>query len=230
MKESCTQQIDSYRVEQGSVLGNALKGAVAGAVGVWVMDRVDWFMFDHEDPAARHRTEQVRPGGVPPSHVAADTVAHAMDTELPPAQLHSAGLATHYMLGIGPSTLYGAFRDRLPIREAGQDHLYGLGFGLGLYLIQDQMLNRAMGLSADPRQYPWQAHARGLVAHLVLGLTVNTVLNLLDAPRPHQRGMQRNLRQTDRSGPRASFEELDETFSIRPEDPARDSGAPAFVR
>ena len=46
--------------ERDEVGGDMLKGAIAGAVGVWVMDRVDWYMFDHEDPEARRRTEAVR--------------------------------------------------------------------------------------------------------------------------------------------------------------------------
>ena len=50
-------------VTDDSVAADLLKGAIAGAAGVWVMDRVDWFMFRHEDPAARRRTRRVRPGG-----------------------------------------------------------------------------------------------------------------------------------------------------------------------
>jgi hypothetical protein len=46
---------------------DALKGAVAGAVGVWVMDRVDWFNFEHEDPASRRLTQLVRPRGLDPA-------------------------------------------------------------------------------------------------------------------------------------------------------------------
>ena len=35
--------------EQESVLAGALKGAVAGGIAVWVMDQVDWYMYNHED-------------------------------------------------------------------------------------------------------------------------------------------------------------------------------------
>lgn len=37
-------------------------------------------------------------------------------------------------------------------------------------------------LAADPRRYPWQAHARGLVAHLVYGLVTDTALSVLKGP------------------------------------------------
>lgn len=178
------KQMNNRHVDSDNMLMNAMKGAIAGAIGVWVMDRIDWFMFDHEDPAARRRTEAVRPGGMDPAHVTASRIANKLDAELTPAQHHIAGQAIHYALGIGPAALYGAFRERLPVSSPKQDTLYGLGLGLGLFLIQDEGLNQAMGLSAKQKDYPWQAHARGLVAHLTLGLVANTILNLMNAPRP----------------------------------------------
>jgi hypothetical protein len=44
-----------------SIATDMLLGAVAGAVGVWVMDQVGWFNYRHEDPKARRRTQQVCP-------------------------------------------------------------------------------------------------------------------------------------------------------------------------
>jgi hypothetical protein len=178
------QHIDHHQNDLSSVLVNGLKGAIAGAVGVWVMDRVDWFNFEHEDPEARRQTERVRPDGLDPAHVAVQRVAGATSAEITPAQPNAAGVGVHYALGIGPSALYGAFRDRLPVQTEGQDFLYGAAMGLGLFLVQDEGLNALTGLSARPRQYPWQAHARGLAAHLVFGVVTNAVLNVLDAPRP----------------------------------------------
>ena len=29
-----------------------IKGAIAGAVSVWAMDRLTWYMYRHEDPKA----------------------------------------------------------------------------------------------------------------------------------------------------------------------------------
>jgi hypothetical protein len=185
--EIIMQHTGNHRMEYNSTANNALKGAIAGAIGVWVMDRLDWFNFEHEDQAARLRTEEVRPGGLDPAHVAVNRAAHAMGTKLSPAQPHPAGVAMHYAIGIAPAALYGAFRHRLPAVSSGQDAWYGLGLGLGLFLAQDEVFNQAAGLSGRQDKYPWQAHARGLAAHLVLGLVTHTVLNLLDAPRPVSR-------------------------------------------
>jgi hypothetical protein len=178
------QRTDNQQLDNANTMNNALKGAIAGAIGVWVMDRLDWFAFDHEDAQARRRTEEVRPAGLDPAHVAASKAANMMGTELHPAQPHPAGVAIHYALGIGPGAIYGALRNRLPVKSQSQDFLYGIGLGLGLFLVQDEGLNQFMGLSGKQKDYPWQAHARGLAAHLTLGLVANAVLNLLNAPRP----------------------------------------------
>ncbi len=167
-----------------SVASGMLLGAVAGAVGVWAMDRVDWFNYRRVDAEARRRTQGVRPGGEDTAHVMARTAERAAGAGLPPPQHHAAGTAIHYAIGIGPGALYGALRDRLPQVVTARGALYGLG----LFLLQDELGNAALGTGAYPRAYPWQAHARGLVAHLVYGVVTDAVLGALRrAVRPASR-------------------------------------------
>jgi hypothetical protein len=161
----------------GSLTSDLVKGTLAGAAAGLVMDRLDWFMYEHEDPAARHRTQSVRPGGMDPAHVAVNRLAGLLGIGLSPRHPHPAGLALHFGLAIGPGAAYGVLRR----------HAEGLGmargplYGLALFLLQDEALNAVSGLSARPSQYPWQAHARGLVAHLVYGVVLDAALNVLDA-------------------------------------------------
>lgn len=164
------------RTERNSLINGALKGAVAGAVAVWVMDRFDWFEWEHEDPETRQHTQQVRPGGMDPAHVTANKVAEATGKELSPSQPHPAGLMVHYSLGIGPGALYGALGDQYPGLTTGRGAL----FGLGLFLAQDEILNSVTGLAAKPQDYPWQDHARGLKQHVIYGLVTDSVLRLLN--------------------------------------------------
>lgn len=164
-------------------MSKALKGAIAGGIATWIMDRVDWFMFNHEDPAARRLTEHVRPGGMDPAHATVNKMAEAMGKELHPKQPHPAGIAMHYALGILPGALYGATRERFPAMSAGS----GSVFGLGVFLLNDEVLNTVTGSGADPRAYPWQAHARGLISHLVYGVATEMVLNLMEAPQRRKR-------------------------------------------
>lgn len=163
--------------EHDEFIGSLIKGAIAGAAAIWVMDRLDWFTYDHQDPKARRQTDAVRPEGLDPAHVIANTLAHALDTKLGPHKphRHPAGLAVHYAIGIAPAALYGAFRSRMSMLRAGRGSL----FGLGLFIIQDEGLNTILGVATHPRRYPWQAHARGLIAHLLFGTTVDAALNLM---------------------------------------------------
>lgn len=165
------------------LLSDALIGAAAGAAAVWVMDRVDWFNFMHEDQEARRQTEAVRPKGMDPAHVAADRIAAATDHEVGAQDDNLAGKSMHYSLGVGPGALYSVLRHEVPVITAGRGSL----FGIGLFLIQDEGLNALAGLSARPEEYPWQAHARGFVAHAVYGLALDAALNLADRMRDQAR-------------------------------------------
>lgn len=160
---------------------DAFIGAVAGGGAVWLMDRVDWFMFNREDPQTRAWTEEARPRGMDPAHLMADTTAKAAGRDLQPAQPNLPGVAMHYSLGIGPGAVYSVLNERVPVMGAGRGALYGLG----LFLIQDEALNSMIGFAGRPRDYPWQDHARGLIAHVVYGMAMDAgVRSLKRATRP----------------------------------------------
>lgn len=165
-------------MESDGLAGDVIKGAAAGVLAVWVMDRVDWFTWNRQPFAVRRRIEDVRPGAMDPAHVLANRAARTFGRELLPIQPHPAGLATHYALGMLPTVLYALLRRRIPGLAAGR----GAVFGLGLFLAEDEVLNPVLGLSAPLRAYPWQAHARGLLSHLVLGATAEVALRALSGP------------------------------------------------
>jgi hypothetical protein len=49
-----------------------------------------------------------------------------------------------------------------------------------LFITFDEGIIPMLGFASGPTAYPWQAHARGFIAHLILGTTTDMVLNLLD--------------------------------------------------
>ena len=159
------------------LVGDLVKGAIAGAVGVWALDKVTWYLWDREDPRLLQQEREARPEGLDPAHVMANRAAEALGTELTPKQPHPAGIGVHYGLGVMPGALYGALRKRV----GGVGAAGGMLYGLGLFLMQDEGLNPILGTSGKPTEYPWQAHARGLVGHLVLGAATHVTLNALDA-------------------------------------------------
>lgn len=90
----------------------------------------------------------------------------------------------HYTIGIAPAIGYALYRDKLPGTGAARGALYGLGLFLG----EDELLNPIAGLSAKPRDYPWQAHARELLAHTVYRIATEFAINAAqDALRPRIR-------------------------------------------
>lgn len=156
----------------GGIFAGLLLGAVAGAGGVWVMDRVGWVMYDNERVSALQREHQARPGNLDVAHAAADKVAALVGHRLP-HQPNAAGMVVHYALGVLPGAVYGVLRQRVPAVRAGN----GAAYGLALFGIMDETAAPLLGIAAGPSRYPWQAHARGAVAHLVLGITTETLLH-----------------------------------------------------
>lgn len=154
-------------------------GGLAGAAGVWVLDRVDWWFFNRESPETQARTRAARPHGMDPAHNLLRLASHAIGRRGPgqpnyPAA-EPAGLAVHYGIGATPAALYGVLPGSGERFRPGR----GLLLGLVLWLVQDEAANAALGLSGDPRDYPWQDHARGLAAHLAYGVTVDAAVTVL---------------------------------------------------
>jgi hypothetical protein len=160
----------------GNLAADVVKGAIAGAAGVWAMDRVGWWLWDQQDSAVLQQEREARVEGMDPAHVLANRAAEAVGTSLSPRQPHPAGIGVHYAIGMAPAMGYAALRHRVAGLDAGR----GLLYGLGLFLLVDEGVVPALGLGAAPTEYPWQAHARGLVTHLVLGLVTDTVLDVLN--------------------------------------------------
>jgi hypothetical protein len=154
------------------------------------MDRLDWFMWSRESPQTRSQTTAVRPGGEPPAHAVATKLesltGHHQDTAAEvPARIedldtdglsgnrhHVLGTAVHYGIGVAPAALYSIIQNDLPLPGPARGALYGLT----LFLIQDEGLNAVTGLGAKPGEYPWQDHARGLLAHLAYGVVTDSAI------------------------------------------------------
>ena len=159
-----------------SLSADIVKGALAGAAAVWVMDQVGWFLYRREDPKAVRKEQKARVKGMDVAHVAANKLAGVVGTKLSPKQPHPAGIAVHYALGIVPGALYAPLRHRVPALSAGR----GLVYGLGLFLLNDELMTPLLGLASGPTAYPWQAHARGLISHLVVGVVTDASIEALD--------------------------------------------------
>ena len=166
------------RRSSSSVMSDLLVGAVAGAAAVWVMDRVDWFMYRREPEASRRRTREVRPEGKDPAHFVASQVSEALGSG-PLPQGHPAGLAVRYAIGIAPAAVYRAMKAGCRAWMLGPAWVSASRCSSGR-----TRWRPLLGIAAMPQRYPWPPHARGLVAHLVYGLVTDAVVNVVNASLP----------------------------------------------
>lgn len=146
-------------------------GAVAGGAGVWAMDRVGWLMYRREDSEAVEQEGEARAEELDPAHAMANKIAGLVGVKLSPPQPHPAGIAVHYGLGVVPAIVLVSLIHKHPWLGLGQ----GAFYGFILFALNDEIMAPMLGIASGPTKYPWQAHARGLASHLVLGVvTVST--------------------------------------------------------
>ena len=156
-------------------IGDLMRGALGGIVATWVMGKVTTAMYENEDADARRREDDAREGKTAYG-VAAEKMAGLAGRDLTDAERASAGSAIHWALGASAGAAYGALRHRVP----GVDAASGLVFGTAFFLLADEAGNVALGLTPGPRAFPWQAHARGLVGHLVFGVAAEFAIRGLE--------------------------------------------------
>ena len=160
---------------EGSILGDAVRGALAGAAATWVMGKATSYLYQQEAKPVRELEQDAR-GGQTAYGTAAEKAAGAAGQELSEEQRKTYGSAIHWALGAGAGAAYGVLRRRVP----GADRANGLLFGAAFWALIDEGANTALGLTPGPTVFPWQTHARGLAGHLVFGLAADATLRLTD--------------------------------------------------
>jgi hypothetical protein len=160
---------------QTSILGDAIRGGVAGAAGTWVMDQVTTAMLQAQDPEVTAREEAARPNDKSAVDNLIDRVTETLGVELSDDQRGTAAQVVHFGLGVLPGALFAVLRRRVPLVGWGG----GLLYGALLWAVNDEWANTQLGLAAPPEAYPSETHLRGLVGHLVLGSMTNSGIDAL---------------------------------------------------
>lgn len=158
-----------------STVGVLLDGAIAGAVATWLMGKVTSYLYAREDRRAREREDSAR-GGNTAYGTAAEKIAELAGESLSDEELKRFGGRIHWALGVAGGAAYGLLRERVPAASAAR----GLLFGTAFFLLMDEGLTYALGLTPGPSHFPWQTHARGLAGHLAFGAAADWALSLLE--------------------------------------------------
>lgn len=162
---------DPRPMSTSRLLHNAARGLIIGAAASQVMGKVTEVFYDKQSDRAREREEEIREA--PSFMVAAKRMVSVVEEEPKEEHVNKLGTALHTGLGLGMGVLYSVAAERYPKIRAGR----GLAFGLGFFLAIDEGMNTAFGWTPRPDKFPWQAHARGLVAHLVYGVVIDAALS-----------------------------------------------------
>ena len=163
------------RTTGGSWLADAARGALAGAVGTWLMDLVTTGLLEGQSRETTRREEAARPNGKGSVENLVDRIEKMSGRPFDPRQRTMLTQVIHYGLGVAPGALYGALRHRVPLLGAGR----GLVYGLVLWAVNDEYANTALGLAGPFGAYPLQTHWRGLVGHVVLGMATDSGIDAL---------------------------------------------------
>ena len=156
------------------------RGGAAGAVGVVAMDVVTWVLYRRESRLDLLREKRLRPYGKDTAHALVRRVTHALGSDAGRTEPNGAGIAVHYGLGMLPGAVYAEQRTRRPWVRRGN----GAAYGAALYLANDLLAARLLGIAGPQGRYPWQAHARGIAGHVVLGVVTEAALNAMQDGRP----------------------------------------------
>ncbi|MEP6912039.1 MAG: DUF1440 domain-containing protein [bacterium] len=176
---------------EGDILKGLAAGVVAGLVASAVMNQFQALWSRLVAGEARSHGAQSMQQGSPEVGVGRELKAEGKDDEdddaperlanarsvsvtgheLNEREKEVAGTAFHYAMGMTSGALYGAAAEIIPAVRVGA----GIPFGAAVWLIADEAIVPAVGLSKSPDGYPPSIHAYALASHLVFGLTTELV-------------------------------------------------------
>jgi len=157
------------------MIGDAIRGAIAGAAATWAMDKVTTAMYEVQPAEVTEREAAARPNGKSSVSNLVDMVEGQTGITVPSARRSLVENAVHYALGIAPGAVYGVLRRRVPFARAGR----GLIYGVVLFLVNDEYANTRLGLAGPVEAYPPETHLRGFAGHAVLGVATETGIEIL---------------------------------------------------
>jgi uncharacterized membrane protein YagU involved in acid resistance len=158
-----------------NLVSGTAAGVIGGYVGTKVMTPVTAKLQEMAPEADKQREKAVSPGS--PYKIGAEKAASLVGIKLDEKQIETAAKAMPYTLGIGGGLLYVLLRRFLRMSPV----MAGLLSGMALFVVVDEGLTPALGLSAPNLEYPLSTHLRGFLGHLAYGAAVAGTAELLMA-------------------------------------------------
>ncbi len=156
------------KIETIDVVKGAVAGLVGGIVATVVMGGFQSLLSALAEEEKKSKKKKEEPATVK----AAEEISEAvLDHKLTKSEKELAGEAMHYAMGATSGLIYGVAAEIAPISTVGA----GLPFGAAVWLVADDIVVPALGLSKPVTEFPLSTHAYALSSHLVYGLTTDIV-------------------------------------------------------
>jgi putative membrane protein len=166
-------------------LAGLAAGLIGGVVATWILDNYQRGALEATrqaeraagaDPVVSKQQEAAIEGQERAHAEVAGHVAEAVaGTPLSSTQRRQAAPLVHYGVGALAGGVYGISAELIPMVRSG----YGTGYASLLFLGGPQLLVPWFNLGPAPDQTPAAVQAGGLSAHLVYGVTLETVRRIL---------------------------------------------------
>ncbi len=158
----------------------AFAGVVGGLVGTVVMTQFQALltaMTENDDKSSKKDGDEEEPATVKAASKISEVV---FDHKLQKSEKEAAGQAVHYAMGAATGFVYGIATEIEPNAALG----VGIPFGGAVWLVADDVVVPALGLSKPATEYPLSTHAYALSSHMIYGfateLTRRSMRKILD--------------------------------------------------
>ncbi len=160
-----------------SLLRDGFAGALAGLAASWVMEEAQVRIAAKGSEATRAREKAAEGGLEPATYRLAAAAARAAGRPLRTEREKAIGGAVvHYATGAAFGALFGVVAPRVPTPAI----VAGGVYGLLVWLVNDEVLVPALGLSRGAAAYPASVHAKALASHLVYGTATDASFRFLE--------------------------------------------------
>lgn len=156
------------KVNSSRVVKGAVAGLIGGVVATYVMTQFQTLLSSLSEDKNGSGGEEAEPATVKAAKEISEGV---FGHKLTKAKKEPAGEAMHYAMGGTSGLIYGVAAEIAPVTTVGA----GLPFGAAVWVVADDVVVPALGLSKPATEFPISTHAYALSSHLVYGLTTDLV-------------------------------------------------------
>ena len=155
-------------INTANIVKGALAGLIGGLIASFVMEKFQSLIQPMMQSEGQQKENKDEPSTEKaPSAISQNVFDHYLTEEEKPV----AGEAMHYAMGGTSGLIFGAASEIVPEASMGA----GLPFGTAVWLVADDFVVPALGLSKPVSDRPFSENAYALSSHLVYGLTTDMV-------------------------------------------------------